>query len=1153
LQGGITVSNESLTLNGVGAASDWGALDCESFETNIWAGPIIMTADSTFANYGGGNLRIIGTISGAGGLNELYGGVLSLEGTNANTYAGTTVVTVGTLNLDKVGPVGSVYAVPGSLVLSSGTTARLYQSWQLYSPARSLALMTTLNPNSVFDLNGNSEWLAQVSMSGAQITAGSGFLYLSGDITVVSNTITNSKITGNLTLYPWLSSTHNVITNTGHYFSPDFVISANISSFGTNTLIKDGDGELDINGTNNTFTGATIVNWGDLWVDYTNGLGNTNLPATVNNGGSILLQNNVSVGLKPLVLNGPGYFFGALAAFGNSTWAGNVTLAGNTTVSAYSGGENLTLSGALSGPGALTIGQSGTVILTGPADNSYAGLTTVSSGTLVLSKTGVSVPGNLVINNGSTVRLANSQQTVLAADVLVNGGGLFDFSTFFTFMNTLRGFGTVNFGVGGWLYIGANGGSSEFDGPFTGVGYAPGYTVGKDGTGTFITTGNSTYTAGVTHVLNGKYVINGSQPQIPVIVDSGATLGGSGTVGTIAASGVISPGNSPGILTSSNVTFSSSGNLTVELTGPNPGVGGYDQLNVRGTATLTSPTLTVIPAFTNPVAVGQTFTIVNNDLADPVAGTFNGLAEGAGITANGFGFRLSYVGGTGNDVVLTLTNVPMAQAGYSVTLGNGSGAIDPNECNYLSVIISNKLGTPITGISAMLVSTTPNVVITQPFAAYPDVPGNGTGSNITPFQISTTTNFACGTVINLSLNVTTVSQGSFSVPVVLSSGSPAALPSRYDNSTVTSIPDVGTLESTNTVSGFVGPLTKVVVAMYLTHTFDSDLTNISLIAPDGTTVLLSAANGGSGQNYGNNCSPDASRTTFDDAAGASITSGVAPFVGTFRPQSPLSAFNGNGTLNGNWRLHIADGFGGSLGTLRCWSLFLYGTACTPGGGLCELCPNVTLTAALGATSARQTNYLTFNGTPSTCGAPKACPGTTTGNIWPSDNYTFRNGPSDACVTVTVENDSPVVQMLATAYLGSYDPMNSDKCINYLADGGNIIQVSNPTQTFSFNVASNATFIVNLIASTTLTAPYKLTVTGGDCRPVLNVTPVAAQTVQLDWTTAAAGFGLESTNNLGGGSTNWPPVTNVPVVINSRFMVTNNAASSNQFYRLHKPY
>jgi hypothetical protein len=66
------------------------------------------------------------------------------------------------------------------------------------------------------------------------------------------------------------------------------------------------------------------------------------------------------------------------------------------------------------------------------------------------------VPRNLVINNGSTVRLARDQQTSLSADVLVNGGGLFAFSTFFTLMNTLRGVVTVKFGVGGWIYIGSN-------------------------------------------------------------------------------------------------------------------------------------------------------------------------------------------------------------------------------------------------------------------------------------------------------------------------------------------------------------------------------------------------------------------------------------------------------------------------------------------------------------------------------------------------------------------------------------------------------------------------------------------------------------------------------------------------------------------------
>ena len=222
--------------------------------------------------------------------------------------------------------------------------------------------------------------------------------------------------------------------------------------------------------------------------------------------------------------------------------------------------------------------------------------------------------------------------------------------------------------------------------------------------------------------------------------------------------------------------------------------------------------------------------------------------------------------------------------------------------------------------------------------------------------------------------------------------------------------------------------------------------------------------------------------------------------------------------------------------------------------MCELCPNVTITSATGPTSPTQSGYVTFNGIPSTCASLKTCPGTSSGGTYPSDNYVFRNGPSDACVTVTLEDDSPSVNMLATVYSGSYNPANPDKCANYLADGGNVVGASagNPIQAFSFKVGPNATFVVNVIAGLTTLAPYKLTVTGGDCRPLLNVTPVGGNNVQLDWTTAAAGFGLEKTNQLVVGATNWLPVTNVPAVVNSRFMVTNNAASGSQFYRLHKP-
>jgi len=79
------------------------------------------------------------------------------------------------------------------------------------------------------------------------------------------------------------------------------------------------------------------------------------------------------------------------------------------------------------------------VTLTGSTANTYAGLTTVSSGTLVLSKSYAvhSVPGNLAINNGSTARLASSEQTSYTADILVDGGGLFDF---FNFRNLHRYF-----------------------------------------------------------------------------------------------------------------------------------------------------------------------------------------------------------------------------------------------------------------------------------------------------------------------------------------------------------------------------------------------------------------------------------------------------------------------------------------------------------------------------------------------------------------------------------------------------------------------------------------------------------------------------------------------------------------------------------------
>ncbi len=102
------------------------------------------------------------------------------------------------------------------------------------------------------------------------------------------------------------------------------------------------------------------------------------------------------------------------------------------------------------------------------------------------------------------------------------------------------------------------------------------------------------------------------------------------------------------------------------------------------------------------------------------------------------------------------------------------------------------------------------------------------------------------------------------------------------------------------------------VNLSLLHSYISDLA-LTLIAPDGTRVLLSDRQGGSGQNYVN--------TTFDDRSAVPIASGTAPFSDAFTPESPLQILNGKNP-NGIWKLEINDTFSGDIGQLLEWSLLL---------------------------------------------------------------------------------------------------------------------------------------------------------------------------------------------------------------------------------------
>lgn len=113
------------------------------------------------------------------------------------------------------------------------------------------------------------------------------------------------------------------------------------------------------------------------------------------------------------------------------------------------------------------------------------------------------------------------------------------------------------------------------------------------------------------------------------------------------------------------------------------------------------------------------------------------------------------------------------------------------------------------------------------------------------------------------------------------------------------------------------------VCIDLTHTWDGDL-NIRLKAPDGTFVMLSDNNGGSGDNYTNTC------FAMNGAAG-SIGAGFAPFTGAYIPNADISLVNNNQNPNGIWYLCITDEVPIDAGTLLSFSV-TFGANPPHGGG-----------------------------------------------------------------------------------------------------------------------------------------------------------------------------------------------------------------------------
>lgn len=477
---------------------------------------------------------------------------------------------------------------------------------------------------------------------------------------------------------------------------------------GSGTLRKTGPGTLKVSTIATNFTGPVVIEAGEVRLQTGNGFGSTNTPTEIRAGATLWMDsgNNYAE---------PALLAGTLGSIGNGgNWTGPITLTnGGGALEA----RQLTclIAGPVLGSGTLRLrsaaGQS--VLFFGSASNTFSGDTVLEAACSANAQRdpGTTViPGNLLLEANSDFALGASDQIADTATVTLQAGARLNlgsrsetFRRLELHASRAQVFGgalgiqdRVDTGTAGSSWVGLavdtptdgflrllsttnvvfnvsnSPAATDF---YVGVALTSTNSVGlwKTGPGRMVVGSSSNAISGVTRIVEGELFVNGSATNEHQL--AGGTLGGTGIVGRItatAAGGTLAPGTSAGRLLSSNVVLNSAVTFAVELNGTNAGVD-YDQLGVRGTITLASAalSLSVSNGFNPPI--GTTFLILTNDAADAISGTFAGLPQGGRLTNNLIVFAISYTGGDGNDLMLTVTNAvtPPATRVWSGAGGDG--------------------------------------------------------------------------------------------------------------------------------------------------------------------------------------------------------------------------------------------------------------------------------------------------------------------------------------------------------------------------------------------------------------------------------------------------------------------------------------------------
>lgn len=623
---GIASGAGSVTKTGAGTTTITGA-NSYTGGTTITAGTLVVTnvdgnttANTALALPGNvanagtlefsniNNSTFAGVISGAGALVKSNAGVLTLTG--VNTYTGTTSINGGTLSIGAANNIGA-----SSGIIFGGGTLETTATLTLTQPMSGASAANLLITGS-----GNTTTASGIISNATVNKTGAGTLVLgavntfstlnigagqvnSGAVNGIADTaavvietgatlnLTGAETIGSLASGPSVGAAGAVTLNAfgltvGNASSTTF---AGVIS-GTGTVTKAGAGNLTLTGVN-TYSGLTTINAGTL---------------TLNNAAGNALGDNNDINITA----------GTLSVLSGET-VDEVDSAASTSV-AIGTGANLvignadgssTMAGVVSGAGTLTKNGEGTLDLN--AANTVAAVV-LNEGSLNLNAANaLSDTGSLTVNGGTA--------TLVAGDETV--GSLA--------------------GTGGTVALGANDltvantAATSYAGVISGTGG-----LNKNGTATFTLTGVNTYT-GATNVNAGELNIaedasigGATDPGTTTTVGDAGTLrvngtlrgsvtntgtvAGSGTIiGDLDNSGIVGPGNSPGILTItgnfaqvaepapdeevSAASVVATPTLAMEISAgstPATPVAGtdYDQLAVSGTATLGGTlALTVAP------------------------------------------------------------------------------------------------------------------------------------------------------------------------------------------------------------------------------------------------------------------------------------------------------------------------------------------------------------------------------------------------------------------------------------------------------------------------------------------------------------------------------------------------------------------------------